>query len=288
MEKMNVRYRKIKIILISLILIVVGGCIENDENKKIENIKSDNNNVNDSYIKFIIVGDPHIKSTNSSNRGNERLIEIVKFINNQDIDFVVFLGDITDDGKDATFKIAQEILSNIEKPYYVVVGNHDILENKDTFQSFFGPTEHIEYIKDYQLLFIGMYDEEDENGKKILHWSFNFSNVNKSIPTLVFIHGPTRGPPPECGHCNWGKKFFGYALDIQSELDRLNLIGVYSGHVHYNSDQTINKVRHITINGLVTKKIGNISVTPSDEIGYVKITENTSEYKLLNYRQERI
>ena len=50
-----------------------------------------------------------------------------------------------------------------------------------------------------------------------------------------------------------------------------NLIGVYSGHVHYSSDQTINGVTHVTVNGLVETDAGGIHAVPSNEIGYSEI-----------------
>lgn len=281
------------IVLITLMLFVgivsISGCIQ-DKNENIiskstdvvVNNKTNNNTSGLKEIRFITVGDPHVKSRNIDTGGNERLVQIVNYVNNLDIDFVVFLGDIADDGKPKTDEIAKNIFNNLTKKYYTVVGNHDIFTSPNLFESYFGPMEHIENVKGYQLLFVGIRNET-ENGKIKLYWSFDFNKTDKNIPTIVFLHGPTIGPPPECPSCKWGE-FFGYADSIQPELDKFsNLVAIYSGHVHYTSDQQVNGVRHITLDGLVKTNAGGISALPSDEIGYSIIKDGKLEYKLIKY-----
>ena len=272
----------LKLMLVVFIISLVAGCIAKNENSV---IVQDNTAYNDpKEIRFITVGDPHVKSHNIDTGGNLRLAQIVDRVNKLDIDFVVFLGDITDDGKVQTFEITKKILKNMTKSYYVVIGNHDIFNDPKIFSSYFGSTEHIENIKGYQLIFVGIKNQTGEDGKIKLYWSFNFSKADKSAPTLVFLHGPVRGPPSECPSCKW-EEFFGYARSMQTEIDNFpNLIGVYSGHVHYTSDQTFNGVRYITIDGLIKTNAGGISAIPSDEIGYSIIKDGKLEYKLINYK----
>ena len=254
-----------------IIISIVSGCLIKEQ--KQENIKE---------IKFVVIGDPHIKSHNEIDGGNERLSQIINKVNQLDIDFVVFLGDITDDGKNKTFELTKKILINMTKPYYVVAGNHDILVSPKNFAQNW-PMEHTEIVKGYQLIFIGI-SNETVNDKVKLSWLFNFSNADTNIPTIVFLHGPTIGPPSDCTNCNWGE-FFGYGMTIKPELDKFqNLIAVFSGHVHYNSDQTFNGVRHITLNGLVKKNAGGISATPSDKIGYSIIENRKLNYSLIKYQ----
>jgi Icc-related predicted phosphoesterase len=293
------------IIILGLIL-ALSGCTEKPQNNPIEKpmdieksnigpINNDNSNQisfddgsSSHHLKFIIVGDPHVKTTNGPNRGNERLIQVVNYIDNSDADFAVFLGDIADDGKNKTFNIAKKILSNMTKPYYVIAGNHDILVSPNNFEHYFGPMEHIENIKGYQLLFVGIRNETNtvnpkEHGQVILHWSFDFNKANKTLPTLVFLHGPTKGPPPECDGCNW-EQFFGYAKSMQPELDKFtNLVGVMSGHVHYDSFQQFGNTSYITVNGLIETNAGGIHAFPSDGVGYVNITNGKLDYGLISY-----
>lgn len=237
-------------------------------------------------IKFVTIGDPHIRSSDTENKGNDRLKKIVNFVNNkQDVDFVVLMGDMTEEGTNESNMVAKRILSDLEKPYYVVAGDHDILVSEDTFRLSYGPIKHTETINGYQLLFIGIFSRKDENNNVMkLGWSFNFSKIDKNMKTLVFMHGIVKDPPPECTYCRWDKDFIKYAYSIQPELDKFKyLIGVYSGHVHYDSDQTFNGVRYITTNGLVQKNIGNISTYPSDKIGYTIINNGRLSYQLISY-----
>lgn len=239
-------------------------------------------------IRFIIVGDPHVKDGSISKKESDRLKKVVNFINNSDVDFAVFLGDMADNGTKEEFEITKDILTNLEKPYHVIAGNHDVRKSREMFGSYFGPMEYIKKVKGYQLIFVGI-DADKDNGKETkLKWSFDFNNVDKDIPTLVFNHGPVIDPPSECVYCNWGEDILGYGKSMKVELDKFtNIIGVISGHVHYDSDQTINKTRHITINGLTTIKLADMLpiVRPSNRIGYIIVKDNKLYYKLVSYRE---
>ena len=292
---------KMKYILICSIIIIgaLSGCVgksteANNANDQYQNVEKNTagtykatQNVQSNDLTFVLIGDPHIKSHNIDTGGNARLAQIVNYTNTLNIDFAVFLGDMADDGKNKTDDIVVKILNNMTHPYYVVAGNHDIFVSPQVFESHFGPMEHIENVKGYQLLFAGIWNETvpDKNGKPVikLHWSFDFNGVNKSMPTLMFLHGPTMGPPPDCSLCKWGE-FFGYAESMQPELDKFsNLKGVFSGHVHFDSNQTFNGVRYVTVNGLVTTNAGGISAVPSDNIGYITIKNGTLDYGLVQY-----
>lgn len=243
-------------------------------------------------IRFIIVGDPHVKANNKddgdniSDKGNKRLEKVINFVNNKDIDFVVFMGDMVDDGKRRSNEVVKDILKNLNKRYYVVAGNHDILISPNMFEEYYGPMEHIEYINGYQLLFIGIY-EENKGNETTLKWSFDFSKVDKNLPTLVFIHGPVKDLPTGCMHCKIkNRDVLQYAQSIWPELDKFtNLVGVYSGHIHYDSDQVINGTRYVTINGLNNIRFGEYLkvVNFSDKVGYSIIKDNKSYYDLISY-----
>lgn len=248
----------------------------------VNNNKIDNNQViNSQEIRFIVVGDPHVKSSSTgSDRGNDRLVKVIKFADSSNVDFVVFLGDIADDGKNKTYVIAKNIISNSTKPYYTVAGNHDVKSGSTNFETYFGSMEHLENVKGYQLIFPGIYFE----GETKLHWSFNFSKANISEPTLVFMHGPTVEPPKDINSCNWGPDFFGYGQSMQPELNKFSsLIAEYTGHVHYNTDQTISGVRYVTVNGLVDKAGGCDNEGPSPYVGYSRIKNGNADYVLVDY-----
>lgn len=235
-------------------------------------------------LKFITVGDPQINSTTFE--GVERLKQVINFANESDVDFIIFEGDMTDDGTNMSNDMVKDILKDLKKPYYVVVGNHDMYISPKIFESYYGPMEHIENINGYQLIFVGIKDVQDKNGVVTkLDWSFDFSKASKSAPTLVFIHGPVMSIPTGCIYCRMQKDILAYGYSMRPELDRFtNLIGVYSGHVHYDSNRVVNGTRYVTMGGLVNITIGKIPVVhASNKIGYSTIEGNKSSYELMTY-----
>lgn len=287
----KVQYTIIAIGLIAAIVII--GFVTKPIDNTVYNNSTNNNGTivqtvinnakfsNGQEIRFIVVGDPHIKSTNSgSDRGNDRLRHIIKFADTSNVDFIVLLGDIADDGKNKTYDIAKNIIQNSTKPYYTIAGNHDVTAGPGNFEAHFGPMEHMTNFKGYQLIFPGIYFE----GENKLHWSFDFSKANISAPTLVFLHGPTVKPPIGAKSCLWGPDFFGYGQSMQPELNKFpNLIAEYTGHVHFDTDQTINGSRYVTVNGLVNKAGGCDNEGPSPYVGYSRIKDGKADYMLINY-----
>ncbi|MEO6932249.1 MAG: metallophosphoesterase, partial [Chitinophagaceae bacterium] len=75
-----------------------------------------------SLFRFAHVSDTHIGSTNA----DEDLRRTVKNINADiSLSFVIITGDITDFGSDQEFKLAKQILDSLNKPWYIIPGNHD-------------------------------------------------------------------------------------------------------------------------------------------------------------------
>ena len=78
--------------------------------------------LNAQTIRFAHVTDTHIGSNNAS----EDLVRTVTDINAQpDIDFVILSGDITEFGSDQELQEAKTIIDKLNKPWYIVPGNHD-------------------------------------------------------------------------------------------------------------------------------------------------------------------
>jgi len=73
-------------------------------------------------FKYAFVTDTHVGSPT----GEEDLRRTVEDINKQkDIDFIVVTGDITEMGTNDELKLAKSILSQLNKPFYTIPGNHD-------------------------------------------------------------------------------------------------------------------------------------------------------------------
>ncbi len=71
---------------------------------------------------FAFLSDTHI----GSNTAEEDLRRSVRNINTDpSISFVVITGDITEFGSDDELKLARQILDSLNKPWYIIPGNHD-------------------------------------------------------------------------------------------------------------------------------------------------------------------
>ncbi|HPW77802.1 MAG: Outer membrane protein assembly factor BamB precursor [Bacteroidetes bacterium ADurb.Bin037] len=73
---------------------------------------------------FAVIADTHI-NLNVPGAGEE-LLTVIRDINTQDsIDFVILAGDITEFGSDREIREARRILDSLQKPWYILSGNHD-------------------------------------------------------------------------------------------------------------------------------------------------------------------
>ena len=73
-------------------------------------------------FKYAFVTDTHV----GSSTGEEDLRRTIADLNTQqDLDFVLLTGDVTEMGTKAEIKLAKEIISALKKPFYIIPGNHD-------------------------------------------------------------------------------------------------------------------------------------------------------------------
>lgn len=89
-------------------------------------------------LTFVHLTDTHV----GSGTGAEDLRRTVTDINQNDsIQFVVISGDITEFGADAEIQLAKQILDSLNKPWYIIPGNHDgnwSESGANTFKKVFG------------------------------------------------------------------------------------------------------------------------------------------------------
>lgn len=90
----------------------------------------------DDTVTFAFVGD--------SQRFYDELERFIDTVNTIDeIDFVLLAGDISDFGLLEEFELVHEQLSGLNKPYFGVVGNHDVVaRGEEIFQRMFGPLNY--------------------------------------------------------------------------------------------------------------------------------------------------
>ena len=216
-------------------------------------------------IRFMTIGDLHLSDSTSSS-SYKNIEKAVNYINSRsDVDFTVVMGDMS------CIDTAKDILGKLNKPYRVVAGNHDI-EHIAKFEDYFGfPAAHNENVNGYQLIFVGIKGTVNNPD-----WSFDYSTVDKSRPTIIFSHGPIQPEPG--GTCSsWGD-YYGYSCSMKTETDKFaNLLGYYSGHVHEATKQKIGNILYVTEDNL--GGYGKDSVY----IGYTVINDSAVNYSTVHY-----
>lgn len=65
-----------------------------------------------------------------SHRTTARLEAAVDRWNEQDLDAVVFIGDLVNDGIRAQYDAFDEIIADLEHPFYAIPGNHDLIQRE--------------------------------------------------------------------------------------------------------------------------------------------------------------
>jgi outer membrane protein assembly factor BamB/predicted phosphodiesterase len=84
-------------------------------------------------LRFALVTDTHIGSQGA----DEDLRMTVRDINRDDsIAFVIISGDVTEFGSDSELMLAKEILDSLDKPWYIIPGNHDTKWSESGANSF--------------------------------------------------------------------------------------------------------------------------------------------------------
>lgn len=253
-------------------------------------------------IRFTTCGDIHNNLIN--------LDKIKTFIldmkNQSKIDFAGFVGDYVSSSADLTqLNNVKSRFDALGIRYYATVGNHDVSGSncysscsntspthadgciyKTTFGYF--PEQYppiTDFTKDgttFQILVPGICWSGGA------YWKYDFSNTNisKTKPTIVFNHGPVLKPSGIT--CGAWDSLHEYAFSMKSQLDTLNLLAIYSGHIHAAGYQIINN-RLYTIQDSINSSRCTGTDDKHRNIGYTKITYDPSankatiQYKNMEY-----
>ncbi len=178
-------------------------------------------------FKFAQVSDTHVGGAT----GEEDLKRTISDLNGlTDIDFVIFSGDITEFGSDAELTLAYDIIKKLNKPYYIIPGNHDgnWSENgANTFRKVFGGETFFFRHKGY--MFLGtnsgpnMRMSPGQIPRENLVWMDSIFKANPDVETpLIYINHY----PQDSSLNNWYE-----AID---RLKTRNVQLALCGHGHQN------------------------------------------------------
>lgn len=189
--------------------------------------------------RFVTIGDPQGDSSATK--------KAVDFINNipNNVDFVVFLGDYIN-----TATVGE--IKKLNKPYYVVEGNHDV----GKFNSYWGknPSQYYSNVNGLQIVI------------PPFKWqNYNWGQVDKTIPAVVFSHAPMIS---NCGATDSPHKS---GFDMKVETDKLNMLAAYAGHTHTWQKDIINGRLYVAEDSLSSGDRGNCKDGASKYVGYTTI-----------------
>ncbi|MCA5005720.1 outer membrane protein assembly factor BamB family protein [Sphingobacterium bovistauri] len=178
-------------------------------------------------FKFAQITDTHI----GGHSGEEDLRRTVEDLNKQqDIDFVILSGDVTEFGSEEELKLAKLVLDGLKLPLYIVPGNHDSNWSEsgaNSFRKVFGGETFFFEHKGYQ--FIGttsgpnMRMSPGQIPRENIVWldSVFKANPNREIPLISINHYPL-----DSSLNNW--------YELVDRLQARNIQFALCGHGHAN------------------------------------------------------
>ncbi|WLD94364.1 phosphodiester glycosidase family protein [Alkalihalobacillus sp. AL-G] len=98
------------------------------------------------HWKFAVISDLQLISANEGSKEIKNSKKVLQSLNEQDVDFVLFNGDVVDFDTEEEFQFAKQLIEeNLEKPYYVTPGNHETYGtgNLANFKEYFGPDHQV-------------------------------------------------------------------------------------------------------------------------------------------------
>lgn len=217
-------------------------------------------------IKFAQITDAHF-NTDDKHR-TEILQETVKTINREkDISFVVFTGDNINSPNPKYLTAFVKIINKLNKPYYLVIGNHDVYKNGGLSKK-----QYLEIVHDNNFLY--QYKKPNylfkKNGfvflvadgakevvpgssgyykKATLQWIDKQLTKHKNDRVIIFQHFPLVTAKNISTHTVYKKEDY---LNILDKHD--NVIAIIAGHLHNNYEVMRNGVYHVTSPTLLNEK----------------------------------
>jgi len=232
-------------------------------------------------VRFGIVTDIHYadrpapeNSTRYYNESLDKLSECVELMDEQDVDFLIELGDFKDQGVEPKEEETLIFLETVEKefsrfkgPHYHVLGNHDHdsiskqqfldgISNEgfvraSNYYSFDRNSFHFivldaNYTSQDTAYDRGKFDWTDVHiPKNQLEWLKNDLHRNK-MPAVIFIHHRLDTPPGDRIYCPDNADVVRKVLE-----DAGNVVIVFQGHYHEGDLCKINDIYYYTLKAVV-------------------------------------
>ena len=213
-------------------------------------------------IKFVQVTDAHMSKNYVYSQ--KVLKATVDDINKQhDVSFVVFTGDNINYAEEEDLKIFADIVKNLNVPYYIVIGNHDVYKAngmskihylqilRDSNRFIRQKEPNYKFAKKGFVFLIVDGAKEVIPGpagyfkKNTLAWLDKTLGKNKNKTVIIFQHFPVEYPDGASGRLKTHKTY--KVEDYNDVIDKHdNILAIISGHLHTNGENMKNGIYHIS------------------------------------------
>ncbi|MBX3178829.1 MAG: metallophosphoesterase [Candidatus Hydrogenedentes bacterium] len=193
----------------------------------------------DGVAKFAAIGDLHLTGARSTGLVGRA----VNRINNEPgVDFVVVLGDLTENGALSQMNLARQALDRLRMPVYALPGEHDLGSGTEDPYAFytrtFGKSQWRQNLEGWAFIGLDTCDGASgtpETPASRLEWLQNqLSHMDKKKPITLFTHHPLEPGIPFGRPAN--------ADDILALFAAHNLRICASGHYHGNRAEEHNGI----------------------------------------------
>lgn len=156
--------------------------------------------------------------------------KVYQSVDRNQIDLVILLGDLVDNGKapgaDEDLSALNVELKKLGKPIIVVPGNHD--SDPQTVFQIFNDYEGLHKVNGYQIItFTDRYAEDDSTERNMTVMRDTFSKADPELPVIVLQHNPVY--PHIDSNYPYNVK---NAREVMQFYSEQNVILSISGHLH--------------------------------------------------------
>lgn len=209
-------------------------------------------------LRFAVLGDVQ-RAFDETSTAVDRLNAL------DDLAFVVQVGDFTDQGLLYEFDLMNELFERLRMPYFVVVGNHDLLGNGDRiYESFFGPRNYDFTFQRTRLVFL------DTNSREY--------GFGERAPDLAWL-GPRIAPGPDHDRVvifshvwPWSDDFDPALRDpFLDQLGDADVVASFHGHDHTYRTRSHDGVQYVIADSAANRTFLVVTLLPSGELDVQRV-----------------
>ena len=218
----------------------------------------------------------HVCDSHCTDGASTRIVaDAVAAINEVSPEFVVFGGDLADEGRPESYAALKRALSGLQSPAHFVPGNHDLADEKRSFTSCLGPLNQAFDVGPYHCICL------DSTGPTQLTWGGMFTGaaiawledhlrtVPADKPVILFTHHGIRSEQPHAPLENLLWDVLNYK-PIHAALAPQNLILTCAGHAHENVVQQWGGTTMIWSGVLSSVRANHVALPPGFRVVWLE------------------